>query len=228
MRLPQRQLIDTIKQQILTDLHNEGFTYTGFTANGRRIVPPWPHGYLEQGTINAIKDQVLREIEAEWAANSPNNRSPGPTDRQGSMYQQGAANRPSMYYRQGAAYQPGANPQSNWQQTVNNWLNRGQFKGLLAGLGTAALAGMLVPSVGKKLLGVIFRTVEEGRDLADRARSTAARAKESLEDIFAEASFNRLRTSFMEEDDHFSDNAESKPFPDSKKEDSLSDSPILH
>ena len=68
-------------------------------------------------------------------------------------------------------------------------------------MGTAALAALVLPSVRKKLHSVALKTAEDGLDIFDRARSMLTRAKEGVEDVFAEASFNRFQADIMKEFD---------------------------
>ncbi len=185
MRWSQQDLVEYIKREIIADIQNRRSNplpfhdpYHQSKAAGHQANPLIYLSDLDPVMINAIKSQVLWEIQADWAALHSNRTGPN-----------GQAGWESWRL---------VHKNSGWPETLADWSNHGRLKGILTGLGTAALAGLLVPSVGQKLFGVLSRTVDEGRDLLERTRSTVARAREGLEDIFAEASFNHWRNSFME------------------------------
>ncbi|HZK18492.1 MAG TPA: hypothetical protein VFD15_04180 [Clostridia bacterium] len=67
-----------------------------------------------------------------------------------------------------------------------------QGKGILYGVGTVALLGMLQPGFRRKAQTVFGRTFSEGVELLEKARAMVARAKEDIEDLVAEANFNGL------------------------------------
>ncbi len=79
-----------------------------------------------------------------------------------------------------------------------NALNNGQFKGVLYGLGAVAVGALILPSVNLKLRKLVNRTVTDGSEIVDRAKSMLVRTKEGMEDIVAEASFNRWQKEFMD------------------------------
>jgi hypothetical protein len=85
---------------------------------------------------------------------------------------------------------------------IQSWLNvltSEQSKGFLFGMGTAALLGILVPATGQRIHSVVSKTTHEGLDIIERVRSLAAKVKEELEDIVAEASYNQLRQEIDQE-----------------------------
>ncbi|NLK01017.1 MAG: hypothetical protein GX318_07260 [Clostridia bacterium] len=65
-------------------------------------------------------------------------------------------------------------------------------KGILYGVGTVVLFGLLFPSFGQKVQTVFTRTALEGVELVNKARSMMARAREDIEDLIAEASIEGL------------------------------------
>ncbi len=67
-----------------------------------------------------------------------------------------------------------------------------QGKGILYGVGTVALLGMLQPGFRRKAQTIFGRTVAEGAELLEKARAMVARAREDMEDLVAEANFNGL------------------------------------
>lgn len=67
-----------------------------------------------------------------------------------------------------------------------------QGKEILYGIGTVMLLGLLLPSFGRRVRAVFARTALEGVELIERARSVAARAREDMEDLIAEASLRLL------------------------------------
>lgn len=76
---------------------------------------------------------------------------------------------------------------------IQEWINvptRGQGNGILYGIGTVALLGILLPNFRQKILSVFGNTASEGAELLEKARFLIARAKEDVEDLIAEASFN--------------------------------------
>lgn len=117
-----------------------------------------------------IRNELLWELE------------PWPASGQGYKYRND-----SSFYRKG------------WQHRLSTLINNGPIKGVLYGLGTAVLAGLVLPSAGRKLRNLSVHTVEESMDLVDRARSMVVRAKEGVEDIIAEASFNRFQAEFLDD-----------------------------
>ncbi|MHB1125472.1 MAG: hypothetical protein ACYC2T_00725 [Bacillota bacterium] len=82
---------------------------------------------------------------------------------------------------------------SNWRNRAADWLGIGQRKGFFYGVGATLLAAMIFPAVNRNMHSVAVRTIEEGMDLADKARSFVVRAKEGFEDIMAEATFKTLQ-----------------------------------
>lgn len=72
--------------------------------------------------------------------------------------------------------------------------NQGPDKNFFYGAGIVLLAAMIFPPVKRSLQAVAARTMEEGVDLVNRARGIGVRAKEEIEDIVAEANFNKLRS----------------------------------
>lgn len=81
------------------------------------------------------------------------------------------------------------------QETAWGWVND-QFddrgKGVLYGIGTVAILGMLLPSFRHKIQTVVTRLALEGAELIGDARSLVARAKEDIEDLIAEANLSKL------------------------------------
>lgn len=63
---------------------------------------------------------------------------------------------------------------------------------ILYGIGAVAILGMLLPPFGQKIQNVFTRTAKESMELIGKARSIAARAKEDLEDLIAEANLKGL------------------------------------
>lgn len=79
--------------------------------------------------------------------------------------------------------------------TLSRWVEESTGEGgreILYGIGTVALLGILLPSLGKKIGTVFSRTALEGMDLIEKARSVVARAKEDVEDLIAETSLKEL------------------------------------
>jgi hypothetical protein len=77
-----------------------------------------------------------------------------------------------------------------WEWINDQYEERG--KGILYGIGTVALLGMLLPSFRQKIQTVLTRLALEGVELLGDARSLAARAKEDIEDLIAEANLSGL------------------------------------
>lgn len=65
-------------------------------------------------------------------------------------------------------------------------------KEIVYGIGAVVLLGILMPTFGKRIQNVFARTATEGVELVERARSIAARTKEDIEDLIAEANLTRL------------------------------------
>ncbi|MFA5536048.1 MAG: hypothetical protein WDA53_02645 [Bacillota bacterium] len=82
----------------------------------------------------------------------------------------------------------------NYQQAVNPYIitEPAKTKGseFLYGVGAVAVLGMLLPNFRRKIGTAMGRTATEGAELLEKARSMIARAKEDMEDLIAEASFN--------------------------------------
>lgn len=82
--------------------------------------------------------------------------------------------------------------------TLSDLTGRRDSRGILSGNGLyLALAGLLglllVPSAGQKLKDLLSRAAGEITDLTDKAQTMVERTKEELEDIVAEAQFNRFK-----------------------------------
>ncbi len=88
-----------------------------------------------------------------------------------------------VYYGDKRGDVPGARAIPQW---INDMIGP-QGEGMLYGIGTIILIGMLLPSFGEKVQGVITRSASEGVRLMGEARSVVARAREDIEDIIAEA-----------------------------------------
>jgi len=76
---------------------------------------------------------------------------------------------------------------------IREWIDvptRDQGNGILYGIGTVALLGILLPNFRQRILNVVGNTTSEGTKLIERARFLIARAKEDIEDLIAEASFS--------------------------------------
>jgi len=67
-----------------------------------------------------------------------------------------------------------------------------QGRGILYGIGTVLLLGVLLPSFGQKIKTIFSRTALEGLELIEKAHSVVARAREDIEDLIAEASLKEL------------------------------------
>lgn len=67
------------------------------------------------------------------------------------------------------------------------------LRGFSLGLGAAVLGFLLVPATRKALRPVLVAGLRGLMDLADQAKVSLATAREELEDIVAEAQFERLR-----------------------------------
>lgn len=84
----------------------------------------------------------------------------------------------------------------DYEGEAEPWWAAGPFadpgKGLLYGAGTVLFLGLLFPAFGRKLQAVFTRTAAEGMELFNKARSLAARAKEDIEDLIAEANLEGL------------------------------------
>ncbi|NLJ56345.1 MAG: hypothetical protein GX334_04755 [Firmicutes bacterium] len=81
------------------------------------------------------------------------------------------------------------------QGSVWGWINsqpENKGKGILYGIGTVALLGMFLPSFRQKIQTVLSRLALEGAELLGDARALAARAKEDVEDLIAEANLSGL------------------------------------
>lgn len=77
----------------------------------------------------------------------------------------------------------------------NGWiwdLAEEQGRGILYGVGTVVLLGLLMPSYGQKIKTIFTRTALEGAELIEKARSIVARAREDIEDLVAETSLKEL------------------------------------
>lgn len=81
------------------------------------------------------------------------------------------------------------------QDRSNGWiwdLAEEQGRGILYGIGTVVLPGLLMPSYGQKVKTIFTRTALEGAELIEKARSIVARAGEDIEDLVAETSLKEL------------------------------------
>ncbi|NLJ40345.1 MAG: hypothetical protein GX352_01845 [Clostridiales bacterium] len=65
-----------------------------------------------------------------------------------------------------------------------------QRNNLLYGVGMVALMGVFLPNFRQKIISVVGNTASEGAGLIEKARFMIAKAKEDMEDLIAEASFN--------------------------------------
>lgn len=63
------------------------------------------------------------------------------------------------------------------------------------GLGAALVGLFLLPSISKSVRPLIRRTMEEAMEINERVHGVFAHAKEELEDIVAEANFNKITAS---------------------------------
>jgi hypothetical protein len=92
-----------------------------------------------------------------------------------------------------ATHHPGQIVRNRSGGAIQEWINvptKDQRNGILYGIGTVALLGMLLPNFRQKILNVVGNTASEGAELIEKARFMIARAKEDVEDLIAEASFN--------------------------------------
>lgn len=79
------------------------------------------------------------------------------------------------------------------ERAIQEWIDvptKEQGNGILYGIGTVALLGILLPNFRQRILNVVGNTTSEGTKLIEKARFLIARAKEDIEDLIAEASFN--------------------------------------
>ncbi len=199
MRQPPQALVDSIKDEILMDLRRT-------RARG------WPPGPgtapFDRTLAESVKQQVLQQIEGNLRARGTYTSTNLDRDVEeiAKAIVEETLNRS---INPGAGFRPDTGP-GNWQQRLSNGMNDGQLKGLLYGLGTAALATLLLPSIGKKLHSVVTKTAEEGLDIFDKARSMVERAREGIEDVIAEASFNRFQAGVFEDNEGLAEPGEPK------------------
>lgn len=90
---------------------------------------------------------------------------------------------PVVSYDDQRGKSPGAGAIPQW---INDVIGT-QGEGMLYGIGTIIILGMLLPSLGERIQGVVTRSTSEGIRLMGEARSVVARAREDIEDIIAEA-----------------------------------------
>lgn len=68
-----------------------------------------------------------------------------------------------------------------------------KLQGFIWGVGAATLLMLVLPSTKEKLRPFAVSAAKGALDLADRLKSVVAEAGEGLQDILAEAQFNRFR-----------------------------------
>lgn len=134
-----------------------------------------------QGELEGIRDKLLAEINRLKGENNPSPLLTA-TPCMGGMA--GLFSEKNMAYL-GDQIVKNINEDSSW-----GWISRligGQGRGLLYGVGTAALLGILFPTLGEKFRAIVIRTALEGLELVQETRSLVERAKEDIEDLIAEA-----------------------------------------
>jgi hypothetical protein len=153
-----------------------------------------------------IKEEIKREIMAElWAGQGPY-FSAGPypegTAREGvGQLPNRGEGQPMGYYNPYVRKAEGIfldEPDIAFylgQGTAPEWINERaaeRRKEILYGIGTVALLGMFLPPFGQKIQTILARATSEGMELIEKARSIAARAREDIEDLMAEANLEKL------------------------------------
>ena len=92
-----------------------------------------------------------------------------------------------------ATSHPGQTIRTSDEGPIQEWIDvpvKNQGNGILYGIGTVALLGILLPNFRQKILNVVGNTTSGGTELIEKVRFLIAKAKEDIEDLIAEASFN--------------------------------------
>ncbi|MHB1421536.1 MAG: hypothetical protein ACYCX4_18485 [Bacillota bacterium] len=191
-----RALVDSVKNEVIAEME-------AYNAAQRAATYGYGNQYTNQN-LNKMVDQryrvientkrdlrreleAIRNIENKTTASNPYVR-----EMAGSIIKEAQEQGMSMDEVIKILNGQGSS-KSNWRYRMTDWLSIGQRKGFFYGVGTTLLAAMIFPAVNRNMRSVAVRTLEEGMDLADKARSFVVRAKEGFEDIVAEATFNSIQ-----------------------------------
>lgn len=155
---------DTIKEEIMAELRAQG-RYNFMSAE------------IYRREIDRLKNEVCDEINQSWHFNMPHYQ-----DRLSPLYNQTDAVGNMILANQGYKQ---ANDGTALGQL--NYPFQDRERGIIYGVGMAALLGIFVPSFRRKVQSVATRTAREGVELIEKARFMLARAKEDIEDLVAEA-----------------------------------------
>ena len=96
----------------------------------------------------------------------------------------------------------------NWwnPETIPNFINNPRVNNILRGIGIATVGMFLAPSIARALRPIAVQTVQGVLGLTDELKTIVTDAKEDIEDMFAEANWDRIN--FDEEKNRKDNNKE--------------------
>jgi hypothetical protein len=179
-----KQDLETIKQELLLEMRQNDYYGYGQPMQNR-LAPS------ERRLLDAMKEELQADLKAQQIYQQQWQKSPNRHARK--MVDDIMGDALEMGYTR-AEVMAAINQLHNrgsWRYRINSALASPEGRGFKWGVGSALLLLFLLPSLGKSLRPITKWAVGESMELTDKIQKMAATVKEDIEDLVAEAQFDR-------------------------------------